>query len=226
MITFRETIARVAPHWLQGKIGGGILRGIGAVLDAMFGESVEARKRSMPGADGAADNLVLLARDRNILRAPGEPASAFHARLLGWLDAARTRGNPYSLLGQVNAWYGQDGGSPADIVVSLVYANGTRFRLDTTTGAITRDTVPWEVENPAEWARWWLFYEVSEFAQLANSAPHQLTLHQNPAHAIPTTVVIENAPGPTPIATWGYPVVTCDEEADMFWSDVEVTIYE
>lgn len=151
--TFRDAIRMLSPSWLRDRVGGGILYAIAAQCDALADAAVAAIKIRFPGLY-SHESLPVLGRDRRIRRGRAEPDEVYAVRLARWLDDHRHRGNPYALLAQVHAFYAQ-----APFPIELRYASGRRFEMDTN-GNVTRGDIVWSPPgNPAQWARWWLFYQ-------------------------------------------------------------------
>jgi hypothetical protein len=153
LITFRDTIRKLVPSWLRGRIGGGILYAIAVQMDALADAVVAAVKVRFPGLY-SFESLPILGRDRRIRRGRLEPDAIYAVRLRRWLDDHRRRGGPYALLAQVHAFYAQN-----PFEVELRYFSGRRFEMDAD-GNVTRGDLVWSPPgNPAAWARWWLYYQ-------------------------------------------------------------------
>lgn len=150
--TFRDTLLRILPWWLRSGLGGKIAYSLGIQLDALGDATTEAVKVRFPG-EGHPDALALLGSERKIRRGSVEPDVVYAPRLRRWLDDHATRGNPYSLLAQLHAYF-----AAAPFPIELVYPTGRRYSL-ATDGTVTRDDLQyWDNPNPANWARWTLIY--------------------------------------------------------------------
>lgn len=154
MFTFRDTIRRICPPWLRHGTAERILYAIAIQLDALVDSVVAAIEIRFPGVY-SGESLPLLGRDRRIRRGPSDTDETYAARLIGWRDAHRRKGNPYALLEQLHAYY-----APNNFPIQLVNVSGARYSL-AVDGTITRDAIEWTPGGgpPEKWARWWLFYE-------------------------------------------------------------------
>lgn len=154
MISIAEALSRIVPPWLQRLRGKAFMRGLGDTLDVVQNRTAESIDARFPRAT-RPDALASIGRDRKILRGPNEPAETYAKRLVRWWQDHRTRGGPYALLRQSEAFW-----SSAPRRVDLVYASGTRFVLETD-GTITRDSVPSNAD-PLRWSRASVFYYLTE----------------------------------------------------------------
>lgn len=172
MITFRDTIRKVSPRWLQRGLAEKILYAIGVHWDLLVDMAADGVKRRFPGEAGNFDSLPIIGRERRIRRGPNEPDATYASRLPRWLDDHRTRGGPYAMLAQLHAFY-----AATPFAIELVYQHGTRFSL-ATNGTVARDAITWLPDgipsvwddpgfwdddgvwdaDSVRWAYWWLFY--------------------------------------------------------------------
>lgn len=187
--TYRDTIRKISPPWLQTGLGEKILYAIGLHLDG-FGEALVAGvKQRFPGVY-SGESLPVLGRDRRIRRGRTEADANYAARLTRWLDDHRQRGGPYALLAQLYAHY-----APTNFRITLVYRSGRAFTLAAADGAVTVSDIAWSPDAvPARWARWWLVFD------------WPTTLSSTPAYADGNTW---GAP-----RTWGS-ALTVDEVNDL-----------
>ena len=155
--TYRDTIRKLSPPWLQNGLAEGILYAIAVQIDA-FGDAVAAGvKQRFPGLY-SMESLPLIGRERRILRGRTEDDATYAARLPRWRIDHRRRGGPYALLAQIYAHY-----APSNFAIQLVYASGRRFSMDTS-GVVTRDDIGWLPDAfTSLWARWWLFFQTDAF---------------------------------------------------------------
>jgi hypothetical protein len=150
--TFRDTLRRVSPPWLQHELAGKVQYALGVHVDALGDALVLAVKQRFPGYAGM-QSLPNVGRERRISRGRNEADAAYAARLRRWLTDHRRRGGPYALLAQLHAHF-----AAAPFSIELRYRSGRRYRMDVA-GAIVRDEAPWSPDaRPEQWARWWLFY--------------------------------------------------------------------
>lgn len=155
--TYRDSIRKLSPPWLQNGLAERILYSLALQVDA-FGDALAAGvKLRFPGLY-SMESLPLIGRERRILRGRTEDDATYAARLPRWLIDHRRRGGPYALLAQLYAYY-----SPSPFPVKLVYASGRRYSMDVN-GVVTRDDIVWAPDSLTTlWARWWLFFETDAF---------------------------------------------------------------
>lgn len=210
---YERTVKQVVPPWLRRRVGGSILSGIGAVMDAITSRAGDAVRLRFPGVD--EDALPIIGQERRIVRGPMESSYAYSQRLPGWIDAHRRRGSVYAMLEQ---WHGYNADSPRRI--DIVYQSGTRYVL-AADGTITRDTSPgWVPDASPLWARAWAFvYEGSDPGTPSAVDAAALTVIPRlwtAAHMRPITVVIL-WPG---VELWDYPPGIWDEPGALWADDV------
>ncbi len=153
LLSFRDTIRKISPTWLQNGYAERVLYAVGVIADALGDGVVAADKVRFPGVV-TSENLPIIGRDRRIIRGRIEPNETYVKRLRRWLDHHRYRGGPYALLEQLFAFY-----SPLTFPIELRYASGRRFVMSTD-GTITRGRIVWSPPgDAARWARWWLIYQ-------------------------------------------------------------------
>lgn len=157
--TFRDAIRMRSPRWLRTGLAEKVLYTVGLHLDGLTDALVAAVKMRFPGYY-SVETLSYEGRQRRIPRGRHESDQTYAERLIGWLDAHRTRGGPYSLLRQLHEHF-----APNNFAIELLYSNGRRYVL-APDGTITWDTVAWTPPgDPSRWARWWLFYHAPQFAE-------------------------------------------------------------
>jgi len=152
LIKFRDTLLQRVPWWLRFGTARAILWAIGVQLDLQADAAASAVRRRFPGLD-SADSLPVIGRERRIRRGPSEPDAIYAARLSHWFDDHKARGNPYTLLDQVGAFY-----AATPFEIDLIYWSGRRFHR-TVDGTITySDGAPQDTDT-VHWARWWLYLQ-------------------------------------------------------------------
>lgn len=154
-----STLRRFTPPWLQRTHGARFLEGCADVVDQLTERTIQSVKIRFPGAPPRAPDpaaLALTGRERRIRRGPSESDSVYAGRLQGWWDAHRTRGGPYALLSQMYAYFRDY----ARVPTAVVYHSGTRLSMDVA-GDVTRDTIVWNADGTDQWARIWIFFDVS-----------------------------------------------------------------
>lgn len=153
VITFRDSLRKLTPRWLQGANSSRLLYAMGVQMDALGDGCVEAVRLRFPGR-APPEALPYMGRDRRIQRGLTETDTTYEARLRDWLRAHRYRGGPYEMLAQIHAYY-----APDAFPVQLVYRSGRRYSMDSS-GVVTVDTIAFDVDDmPLKWARFWLFFE-------------------------------------------------------------------
>jgi hypothetical protein len=151
--TFRDAMREISTPWLRGIVGGGVLYAIGYQFDMLTDALLAGVKARFPGLY-TYESLALLGRERRIRRGRTESDEVYASRMLPWLDHHRIRGGPYAMLAQIHAHY-----APANFLVELRYTSSRRYSM-ALDGTVTRSEVAWTPPgNPAQWARWWLYYE-------------------------------------------------------------------
>lgn len=157
LLTYRDSLRKLCPPWLQNGLAERILYGLGVQVDA-FGDALAAGvKQRFPG-HYSFESLPLLGRERRIRRGPAETNDTYAMRLTRWRLDHRRRGGPYALLAQLYAYY-----APNNFPITLVYQSGRRYRMDVN-GAVARDDIVWSPDAlVTAWARWWLFFETDMF---------------------------------------------------------------
>jgi len=146
--TFRDATREVSPRWLQSGTAEKILYAIALHFDLLAESAVLAVRRRFTDLDDT-DALALLGRERRIRQGLTEPDSVYASRLRRWLDDHKTRGGPYAMLRQLQAYY-----AAAPFEIQLIYAMGRRFTM-TTDGTITIDAVAADGQT---WPHWRLEY--------------------------------------------------------------------
>lgn len=157
-IRFEAALVRISPPWLRRNVGAKLLGAFGARIDDLVDRMVDGVKLRFPGHDPTAIDpsaLVLLGRERRILRGPNEPDATYAARLQTWWDAHRTRGGPYALMTQLYHFWR----ATLTPQIDLVYHSGQRYVLSAA-GAITRDAITWNADGTAFWSQFWLFFDL------------------------------------------------------------------
>lgn len=157
-VTARDAIFRDAPRWLRAFIGQRLNYAGALVQDAITEAATLGARARFPlgGALSVAGALEALGRERRIPRAPWMTDEQYAAKLPGWLDAHRTRGNPYAMLEQLRTRY-----ADAPFPIELVYlGSGKRYTLPMDGSPITTDTVT--LPATSKWCRWMLVYQLPD----------------------------------------------------------------
>lgn len=161
-LTIRDALRQRLPRWLRGTYAGRIAYAIGQHADTILDLTIDGLHSWFPGLT-TDYNLDAHGRQRRIRRGLSESDVTYAARLLRWLDDHPQRGGPYAMLRQLHAFY-----APSNFRIELVNISGRRYLMQSN-GTITRDDLPtsgdpiyWAPDNPAKWARWWLFLFVPD----------------------------------------------------------------
>ncbi len=143
---------RLLPWWLRTDEGGLVKRTVDRVLGA-FTERARQGLLAHGPETCPADALPYFGRDRLIVRGINEPAAAYGARLVRFLDDHRVRGNPFALHDQLRAYL------QADVMIRTVDRRGNWF---TTAPGGARSVVAaagnwsWDTTAATQWARFWV----------------------------------------------------------------------
>jgi hypothetical protein len=215
-VPFEEQALRVVPPWLRRRVGGAVMRALGATGDGLVARAVDAVGLRFPGFN--PDALSLLGRDRRVIRGAGESDETYTVRLRRWRTDHKKRGGVFGLIEQLRAYY-----AAAPRQIDIVYSSGTRYVLGSD-GTITRDTISWTPETPDEWAKVWIFFHAAtdptpltdEEAASLIAIPAEWT-----AGHIKSLRVVYLWPG---AALWDYPPRTNDEIAT--WPSVGAEVLE
>lgn len=200
LLTFRDTLRKRSPPWLQNGLAEKILYSIGVHCDGFADALVAGVKQRFPGYY-SFESLPVLGRERRITRGRSESDAAYASRLARFLTDHQLRGGPYALLSQLYLHYAPDT-FPIDLVY---YAGSVRFGMDVD-GEVTRDLVTWHPDpNAAKWARWWLFYYTDQWAVTPPTAAELQDLkliprQWNAAHPIGTILLFS-----TGAELWNWP---------------------
>lgn len=150
---FREVFYSCVPRWLRGGDGELALYTLGLMQDAYAERSRLGQEARFPSY-APEDALPYLGRDRAIRRGINEPAEAFAARLLRYLDDHRTQGNPFALLDQLYAYLQ----APA-VVLRTVDRRGnwfTRAADGTRSVVLGANNWNWDGTAATSWSRFWV----------------------------------------------------------------------
>lgn len=158
-LSYRESVRALVPPWLsdrnpaQPSRGFRYLYSMAAALDAMLETAVEGMRAKYPG-QGTPTALPYIGRDRRIIRGPTEPATAFAARLIGWLDSWRLAGSARSVLEQLAPGFAP-GAAPT---MRIVNNHGVWYTL--ANGTLTIQYANnWNWDNRTDlWGRCWVIF--------------------------------------------------------------------
>lgn len=105
--TFTRALRYLVPSWLSNGDGGKVLGVVTQFLDETVARGRAALEARFP-TRAQDDALVLIGRDRAILRGRTETRDHYVARLLAWRfpNGHRIRGSAFALLSQVSEYFG------------------------------------------------------------------------------------------------------------------------
>lgn len=157
MTTFRETARKLAPPWLQGTRGGGLLYSLAAPFDALLDSLSRAVGVRTPGNDQEADALT--GAERKIPRGPAETDAQYAQRLTGWRAAHARRGTTFELLRQLSGFLRDETG--VSLPLQLITNRGDLFEVSS--GGLETysflgaswDGSDWDGDT-ASWSRCWI----------------------------------------------------------------------
>lgn len=194
------------------------LEAFGQVLDDQLERAREALSLRFPNYDGRDETLALIGDDRVLPRGLEEPAESYAERLRAWLDTHRTRGNPYTLVENVAAFYTHSVGE--DLVVKLVDRSGNKFTWED--GEIVRSTEDMTSQDlaPGLWARWFLFVYAGDIDDPSETDATRVPIIFNAGHVSEGTVTLLR----TGEHVWDEPDLEWGDDADddaPAWGDDE-----
>ncbi len=192
IVTFRDTLRRVTPPWLQNGLAQKILYAVAVQLDAGGDAIVAGVKIRFPGLY-SDDSLPLIGRERRIRRGLSEPSSNYATRLTRWWSDHKVRGGAYALLQQL--WYHYQ---PNNFEIVLWYPSGARYLL-AVDGTITR-SLPTTYLPVSQWAKWTLLYFSDEFTAEDEADLVLIPREWIAAHCFGEIIVM-----PTGAELWDYP---------------------
>lgn len=155
-MSFKVTILELAPRWLVNTWGGKLLRTFGGVFDVFNVQVKEGIKARFP-QHAPDDALGFIGNDRSIEKGPSESLANYRLRLIGAIDANRTRGSGQQLLKQL-AGYFNGQGNPG---LRLVSDRATWHEYNWGTGEVTKIKVGtnWNWDGLARWWRGWIIID-------------------------------------------------------------------
>jgi len=150
MLTFRDTLLRIVPRWLQGYWSSRYLYAFGVILDAIADTYVAAVKFRFPGVY-SPESLPPLGKERGIRRGLEETDEAYALRLSRWWEDRKRDGHPYALLHQLQGVL-----FPHRPRIRVVNQGGTWFTLNEG-GSTEIHRREWDWDGDADaWSRFWV----------------------------------------------------------------------
>lgn len=148
-----RNLLKQGPAWLYAGDGGPLLYAIGVTLDA-FVERLRLGLRSHFPRFAERDALLLLARDHNIIPAPGETDEHLAERIVRAVPDWKNAGGPYGMMRQLRAYLGHD------IRIRVYNAAGSWFQVDvdgSTSAAVDTGEWDWDdLDYATNWSRFWV----------------------------------------------------------------------
>lgn len=123
MPSLREAMLTFAPSWLQTDDGEKLLTVIGALLDAQMEWTHNGIFARFPRYR-STDTLAEIGHDRRIPRGAFEDNDTYAERLRRWLDLWLYAGNPFAILGMIQAYL-----APYEVPMRLVNDRGSWYTL-------------------------------------------------------------------------------------------------
>jgi len=153
MRTFRTSFKRLLPDWLSKEQGEALWWSLGVVIDGFLQRAYLGTVARFP-IDAPEDAMPFMSRDRKIVRGINESRDNFAIRLIRWLDDHLTRGNPYALMEQLQAY------TQAATRIRTVDRRGNWYTLDRDgTRSFVSNTGNWDwdgIPDAPKWARFWV----------------------------------------------------------------------
>ncbi len=142
-------LPKLLPSWLVGEVTSSL---------ALMWDDFHARARlallaRFPSHTPTEETLAAIGRDRRIIRGINEPAAAYAARLVRAPDDHRTKGNPYTMLEQLQAYL------QAPCVVRTVDVRGNWFSIDgdgVKSSSLDTGNWGWDGIDGRKWSRFWV----------------------------------------------------------------------
>lgn len=146
-LRFRDAIRAAVPRWLRNGLAEKIGYAIGVTLDALGDWTAYGVRARFPG-QYSPESLAAIGNDRKLPRGVLETDDEYADRLRRWLDIHCTRGNPYTFLEQLQAYWGPS------MTADLEYDSGRTYSIDGA-GVITRGDAGGA--KPLPFPHWYLY---------------------------------------------------------------------
>lgn len=149
--TFRDSIRRIVPPWLAGLWGYRLLYSLAVQVDALGDATAAGAHLRFPNVY-SPESLPLLGRERGIVRGFDESPEGYAARLRRWLDDHRRKGNPYTLMRQIQGLL-----TGHAVTLRIVNNAGAWYTLNADGSTEYHYGANWNWDgHPEEWSRFWL----------------------------------------------------------------------
>ena len=161
LYTFRDSILRAAPPWLQRAWASRLLYAMGIQFDALIDATVLALKLRFPQY-ALSDAIPQIGRERGIRRGFDEGATGYAARLVRWVDDRRIKGSPFALMSQLIGYL-----TGYTTNVRIVNAGGAWFGVNSN-GVKWSYLGSWDWDGQTDlWSRYWVIIDVPYDSNLA-----------------------------------------------------------
>ena len=160
-MSFRDSILRIAPPWLQAYVGSRLLYIDGILLDSITDWLSSGVKARFPD-EAPEDALGYIGNDRSLEQGPAEPVAHFRTRLREAVDTLKNAGGGRTLLSELAAHFDGIGEPP----MRLVSDSSVWHEYNWGTGLTTRTKVTpsnwlWDLEAGFRWWRGWVIIDSS-----------------------------------------------------------------
>lgn len=137
MTPFHSVVPYLGPGWIRRRQLFTVTWAIFVIVDVLVDMTVQAIRRTFPGAVGCLpDGILQLADEMGLRKGPSEEIEAFATRLSLAHDAIARKGNTLELLRQIRAYFQAWGVFPIDFVDP--FGRRTRLEVDNT---IIKDSI-------------------------------------------------------------------------------------
>jgi hypothetical protein len=147
--SYFESFQKLMPSWLSSTTAASL----SLLVDDYLARTKLALISRFPLYAPDEKALAAMGRDRKIVRGINEPAASYAARLSRSFTDHRTRGNPYAMLEQLQAYL------QAPCVVRTVDRRGNWYSIDgdgLRSASIDTGNWDWDGDSLSEWARFWV----------------------------------------------------------------------
>lgn len=149
--TFRDSIRKSSPRWLQGYWGERLLYVFGLHLDGFVDSLVASIKLRFANLY-SNETLTLIGRERGLVRGFIETDQSYGDRLDGWWEMHKRRGNPYTLMDALAALL-----VGYDVPMRIVNNNAAWFSRAADGTRSYHRAANWNWDNhPEKWSRFWV----------------------------------------------------------------------
>ena len=152
-MSFKTAIIELAPRWLAAGNAGALLRTFGTMFDNLNAQLKLGMKARLP-EHAPDDALGFIGNDRSIEKGPSESLSNYRTRLVGGVDANRTRGSARQLLKQLAGYLHGTGEPPLRLVSNSAVWHEYNWGTGEPTKTIVGDNWNWDGLTTRWWRGW------------------------------------------------------------------------